>query len=194
MTKLDWSKTKNSNLSFDSVTGAEWRLGSNAVSFDRPDGSDRLKLLAPPTIYWATELKRAFPTDTAQAHIDLFDVAWESEASLYYQHGWQKVRQRSDAIRAKASQRNPFPSAFYAIYFDWCAYHTAKWDHERRGAKMPPSLATYNSWSAIPLCVRARQAHPKHIDKLGIPEFYDEMRALHGRVADKRVLARRSEI
>ena len=118
MTRMDWSRADKGREGYDADLAREWSKGPSAASFDRPDGADELKLLSVPTIYWARELARAFPFEDETTHVRLFAAARRAAAHLYFRNGWPMIRQRVQAVHLKASTRNLFPSAFYAIYFD----------------------------------------------------------------------------
>lgn len=162
MTRLDWSRTDKDMDGYDAGLAREWSMGPTAASFDRPDGTDELKLLSPPTIYWARELARAFPVEDEASHVRLFVAAGQAAATLYYRNGWAMIRQRVQAVHLKASTRAPFPSAFYAIYFDHWAMTLARGDHLNRIGSIPRHIDSFSMigerWTRALVARRALEA------------------------------------
>lgn len=62
--KFNWRGADAGREAVDGAMGRDWKNGPQDPVFGRPDGSDNLKLLQPPTIYWAAELKKAFPVES----------------------------------------------------------------------------------------------------------------------------------
>lgn len=148
MTKLDWSRTAHGRDGYDAALAREWRSGPSGTSMERPDGSDDLKLLAAPTIYWAKEMARAYPSENAASHAALFVAARRAAATLYCRDGWKTIRSRVQAVHGKASTLNPFPSAFYAIYFDHWTMTLARGDHLNRIGSVPRHIDSFSSLTA----------------------------------------------
>jgi hypothetical protein len=145
MTKLDWTRTAKGRDGYDAALAHEWRSGPSGAAMERPDGSDSLKLLSAPTIYWAKEMARAYPLEGPASHAGLFLAARRAAATLYYRDGWKMIRSRVQAVHAKASTLNPFPSAFYAIYFDDWAMSLARGDHLNKIGAVPRHIDSFSS-------------------------------------------------
>lgn len=143
MTKLDWDRTRPGGDGYDAALAREWSTGPSGASFERPDGEDHLKLLSSPTIYWAKEMARAFPKEDEQSHLVLYEAARDAAATIYYRSGWATVRARVQAVHAKASTLNPFPSAYYALYFDHWAMTFARGDHLNRIGSVPRHIQSF---------------------------------------------------
>ncbi len=144
MTKFDWTRAAEGRDGYDTALAREWNNGPSGTSFERPDGEDALKLLSAPTIYWAKELSIAYPAESDEAHVALFKAARRSAETLYRRNGWAAIRSRVQAIHTKASTVNPFPSAFYAIYFDFWAMIFARVDHRQRLGKLPRHVESFS--------------------------------------------------
>jgi hypothetical protein len=145
MTKLDWTRTADGRDGYDAALAREWSAGPSGVSFERPDGEDALKLLSAPTIYWAKELAIAYPAESDETHVALFKAARRAAATLYRQNGWPTIRSRVQAIHAKSSTLNPYPSAHYAIYFDFWAMIFARVEHRERLGKLPTHIESFSN-------------------------------------------------
>lgn len=148
MTKLDWSRSERGREGFDSDLGRAWRVGERAAAGERADGSDSLKLLDTPSIYWAAELGRAFPRGDTQGMAQLFKAACHSARSLYQCGGWTLVRLRVQLVHKRASTRNPFPSACYATFFDFWAMIFARVDHRERTGEVPKHIKDFSTFTA----------------------------------------------
>jgi hypothetical protein len=155
MTKLDWTRTRPGSEGYDADLAREWRSGPSGTSFERPDGSDALKLLAPPTIYWAKEMARAYPVEDAASHLALYSAARRAAATLYFGGGWPVVRARVPLVYTKASAIKLFPSTFYAVYFDYWAMTFARGDHLNKTRAVPKNIDKYSNrmerWFRAPM-------------------------------------------
>jgi hypothetical protein len=188
MTKLDWTRTAEGRDGYDTALAREWSSGPSGASFERPDGEDALKLLSAPTIYWAKELSIAYPAENDEAHVALFMAARRASETLYRRNGWAAIRSRVQAIHAKASILNPFPSSFYAIYFDYWAMIFARVDHRQRLGGVPRHVESFSNseerWvRALPV-LRAIEKQPGRSDLKGqgglntwLESLYEKMKA-----------------
>lgn len=187
--RFNWRGADSGREAIDAAIGRDWRNGPQDACFDRPDGSDALKLLMPPSIYWAAELKKAFPIETEEAHLDLFDAAWRSAATLYYRDGWARARARSKAIRERSSQSRPFPSAFYAAYFDFCLFQVARRDFITKVQSVPRHIADYDDISKGSIFNRCYSLLRGYMTSVGLKGFYQRLNQLEDDVWTRRKLA-----
>jgi hypothetical protein len=155
MTKLDWTRTRPGSEGYDADLAREWRSGPSGASFERPDGSHTLNLLAPPTMFWAKEMGRAYPVEDAASHLALYSAARRAAATLYFGGGWPVVRARVPLVYKKASAIKPFPSTFYAVYFDYWAMTFARGDSLNKTGAVPKHIDKYSNrkerWFRAPM-------------------------------------------
>lgn len=145
MTKLDWNRSRDGRDGYDANLAREWSTGPRSPDFDRPDGSDVISFYSAPTIFWAKDMARSFPADDAATHLEMFSMARRVAAHIYYEQGWPALRSRVLAVHAKASLRNIFPSAFYAIYFDHWAMVFARGHSLNTKGSISKSLDAFSS-------------------------------------------------
>ncbi len=174
--KFNWNGANAGREAADAAMGRDWKNGPQDPIFERPDGSDNLKLLQQPTIYWAAELKRAFPNENEEAHLDLFNAAWRSAARLYHRDGWAQTKDRSKAILTRSSRMKPFPSAFYAAYFDFCLFQVACRDFASRGLNIPRHILDYNRVEKGDIYTRCKWQLWDYVESIGYSSgFYRRM-------------------
>ncbi|TIR29949.1 MAG: hypothetical protein E5X35_24555 [Mesorhizobium sp.] len=119
-TKMNWQRTQPGRGGFDERTASEWRSGPKLTELDLTTMPDRWSadLLLPPTIYWSVNLARAFPEADEAGHQRLRQAAITTAAAVYKSHGINRLLSRSLALYERASRSKPFPSAYFALYFD----------------------------------------------------------------------------
>lgn len=141
MTKLDWNRTRQDRDGYDAALAREWRSGPSGGSFARPDGAEALNLLATPTIYWGREMTRAYPPseESLDSHVRLFAAARRAAAHIYFSSGWPTARSRVREVHRKASpyQDRHYPTAHYAVYFDYWVMTFARGDALNRTGVIP---------------------------------------------------------
>lgn len=123
--KLDWTRTRAGAGGFDERTGKDWRIGPQAEFLDDAHMDAGLDYLALPDIYWAAKLARAFPHESVGAHERLKAVARGAALRLYEKHGVNMLLSRTLVFYSRASASKPFPSAYFAAYFDFAAMKLA---------------------------------------------------------------------
>jgi hypothetical protein len=159
--KLNWDRQPNET--YDASLDVEWRRGPIDVSFEFPDGEATvdLKLNAVPDIYWAKALGKAFRDDSEEGNVKLFDAAWRAAASVYYSGGWNLGRPRMLSLYQRASGLVPYPSLYFAVYFDCCLLNVVKYDHKQRGAALPPSFPAMTTRSTPEHSVAIANSPPR---------------------------------
>jgi hypothetical protein len=192
MTKLDWSKTRPGSDGYDAMLAREWRCGPAGAPFERPDGSEELQLLAEPSIYWARELSRAYlPQDESEAsHLRLFIEARRAAAHIYFRDGWPAVRSRVPAIYKKASPHSDrhYPSAHYAVYFDYWAMTYARGDALNRTGSIPNHVAKYSAaserWMRAPATIEKPDGGGSRIALNRVTELQSWLDILYDKVQE----------
>ncbi|MER8563287.1 hypothetical protein [Mesorhizobium sp. M0578] len=119
-TKMNWQRTQPGRGGFDERTASEWRRGPKLTELDLTSmpNSRSADLLLPPTIYWSVNLARAFPWADEAGHQRLRQAAITTAAAVYKSHEINRLLSRSLALYERASRSKPFPSAYFALYFD----------------------------------------------------------------------------
>lgn len=119
-TKMNWQRTQPGRAGFDERTASEWRSGPNPSESELTSMPESRSpdLLLPPTIYWSVHLARAFPEADEAGHRSLRQAAIGTAAAVYKSHGINRLLSRSLALYERASRSKPFPSAYFALYFD----------------------------------------------------------------------------
>jgi len=169
--KLDWKRAKPGHGGYDSRTGTEWRsTHSKDEVFEFNDRNP--DLLAPPNIYWAAWLRRCVPERDGKSLSRLENLAASIAAKTYRLYGVNTLMTRVEQFHARASSMNPFPSAWFAAYFDFAARKIvlSHREHDPRPTRLPSKFFSYRSVSA-----RIGSRSEVHRDYGGFLPFWNAM-------------------
>lgn len=125
--KLDWTRTLPGRGGADERIGNEWNRGPRdaLVLSDSDENSLPPDYLELPDVYWATRLAKAFPIEDSDAHGRLKRVASVTASRLYRNHGINTLLSRTLVFYSRGSANRPFPSAYFAAYFDFASMRIA---------------------------------------------------------------------
>lgn len=125
--KLDWTRTQPGRGGADERIGGDWRNGprDDLSIVDSDEHSLPPDYLALPGIYWAANLKKAFPEENDDAHALLQRTARLAALRLYRLHSVNTLLSRTLVFYSRASANRPFPSAYFAAYFDFATMSIA---------------------------------------------------------------------
>ncbi|MEP9371170.1 hypothetical protein [Mesorhizobium sp. KR1-2] len=115
--KLDWRKAEPGRSGPDEITATEWRLGPVDTDLSMPDIS-YFDLAATPTIEWSRTLRARFRTDDDHGHLDMVKAVLDTVGQVIKRYGVDALKSRARQYRDRASKQRPFPSLWFAFYFD----------------------------------------------------------------------------
>lgn len=131
--KIDWTKAQPGHLSVDEGIDVEWRRGPRGEDLTVPDVST-FDFAATPTIDWTRMLRYCFPNDNNSTHKQMRVTAARTVNEVLSRYGTDALKTRARQFIQRASWQNPFPSLWFAYYFDFYAT-------ERYRALRPQCLA-----------------------------------------------------
>lgn len=143
MTRMKWERTQSARGGFDERTTREWRVGPTLSAADLSDGQeDRFfpDLSRSPPITWAKDLTRIFKKNNEVTHERMRKEAIRTAHRIYRYHGVNTLMSRTLKLYERASRSNPFPSAYFALHFDFAAREIAvgtRFQHDPKPTRRP---------------------------------------------------------
>jgi hypothetical protein len=86
------------------------------------------------------------------------------------------------SLYQRASGLVPYPSLYFAVYFDCCLLNVVKYDHKQRGAALPPSFPAYDN----SIYSRTLGRNRKLATALGMQGLYERLRDIRRKVIESR--------
>ncbi len=147
MAKLDWRRV-DERESFDARVGLDWRKGPTEASI-APGLLPLVKwdVRDPPNVHWAAEMaaRLGYDADVDGARQAVEDHAAKVATQICSHGGINAILRRTPQFYKRSSRLHPFPSAYFAICFDFAGMRIALDPRARHGEKPARKLTNFYS-------------------------------------------------